>query len=241
MSTPLQNRLVGTVIVAAAAVIFLPSFFDGEKKAYQAQFESIPTHSGAVNALEIKDFDHQDFAAELNKPETLSTDEPADDQLTSVEKSVATEQGEQVEVVAKSAAITEQANKQNKQSDVPETEPKTTATTSTVTTATAFGAQNVAMASEVTSAVSNASQSAQAYVIQLGSFANKNNVNTLMSKLKQAGYTAFTRPIKTKAGNLTKVFIGPELNSKSLEAKIGKLKALTGVQGKLAKFEPISN
>jgi DedD protein len=43
LSTPFQNRLVGTIIVAAVVIIFLPDLLDGEKKLYQDDFEAIPT------------------------------------------------------------------------------------------------------------------------------------------------------------------------------------------------------
>ena len=59
-----------------------------------------------------------------------------------------------------------------------------------------------------------------------------------MVKLKDNGYTAFTKPIKTKSGTLIKVIIGPELVKSSLEKKIPALKKLTGVQGKIARFYP---
>ena len=42
MASQFQNRLVGTVIVAAVAIIFLPDVLDGDKKTYQEQFEQIP-------------------------------------------------------------------------------------------------------------------------------------------------------------------------------------------------------
>ena len=42
MSTPFQNRLVGTIIVAAAVIIFLPDLLDGKKASKQASFEEIP-------------------------------------------------------------------------------------------------------------------------------------------------------------------------------------------------------
>ena len=75
-------------------------------------------------------------------------------------------------------------------------------------------------------------------MIQLGSFRHQNNVDELVNKLKKEGYTAFTKPIKTKSGNLTKVFIGPELIKSSLEEKLPALKKLTNVQGKVARFYP---
>ena len=76
----------------------------------------------------------------------------------------------------------------------------------------------------------------EAWVIQLGSFRHKNNVDDLVAKLKKNGYVAFTKPIKTKNGTLTKVFVGPELIKSSLEKKIPLLKQLTNVQGKVARF-----
>jgi DedD protein len=78
----------------------------------------------------------------------------------------------------------------------------------------------------------------QAWVIQLGSFRHQNNVDNLVNKLKKEGYTVFTKPIKTKFGQLTKVLIGPELIKKSLKEKLPALKVLTNVQGKVSRFYP---
>ena len=64
------------------------------------------------------------------------------------------------------------------------------------------------------------------------------NVAQLLLKLKDNGYTAFTKPIKTKNGTLIKVFIGPELIKSSLSKKIPALKKLTNVEGKIARFSP---
>ena len=78
----------------------------------------------------------------------------------------------------------------------------------------------------------------QAWAIQLGSFRHQKNVQDLVNKLKRNGYTAFTRPIKTKSGTLTKVFVGPELSKKALEKKLPKLKELTKVQGENSSIFP---
>lgn len=42
MASPLQNRLVGTLILVALAVIILPDVLDGEKTEAVAEFETIP-------------------------------------------------------------------------------------------------------------------------------------------------------------------------------------------------------
>lgn len=42
MASPLQNRIVGTAILVALAVIFLPDLLDGEKREREEALETIP-------------------------------------------------------------------------------------------------------------------------------------------------------------------------------------------------------
>ncbi|WP_120511403.1 SPOR domain-containing protein [Photobacterium salinisoli] len=42
MASKFQSRLVGTIVLVAIGVIFLPDFFDGKKQHFQEQFASIP-------------------------------------------------------------------------------------------------------------------------------------------------------------------------------------------------------
>jgi len=42
VASKFQSRLVGTIILVAIGVIFLPDLFDGKKQHYQEQFASIP-------------------------------------------------------------------------------------------------------------------------------------------------------------------------------------------------------
>ena len=42
MASKFQSRLVGTILLVALGVIFLPDLFDGKKQHYQEQFASIP-------------------------------------------------------------------------------------------------------------------------------------------------------------------------------------------------------
>lgn len=209
MSTPFQNRLVGTIIVAMAIIIFVPDVLDGEKQSYQADFEEIPKAPEFTGEESVKTFP-QHKLAKLPKQklsDEVALDERADEGIT-------------VNVLPKRADF---ANKKVASS------PATTKIATGVASdkklaATQQGPQKL--------------QQAQAWVIQLGSFRHKNNVKDLLAKLKNNGYTAFTQPIKTQNGSLTKVFIGPELDKSNLEKKLSALKRLTDVQGKLARFTP---
>ena len=79
-----------------------------------------------------------------------------------------------------------------------------------------------------------------AWTIQLGAFQNKANINTLLKKLNKAGFQAHTVPKEVIDGQLTRVFVGPDVSKEKLEEKLPRLKSLTSLNGKLVPFNPIS-
>lgn len=208
MSTPFQNRLVGTIIVAAVAIIFLPDVLDGDKKTYQDNFETIP-EAPTVNFPVVSKKFPQEKISSLPKEEVI--DERALNEESAIDSSqLLAEKGISVKTLPKE---------------------------------TSFSGMNNATQAEVSvnklpKKLPTKSIPKQAWVVQLGSFRHQNNVDDLVNKLKVNGYTVFTKPIKTKNGKLTKVFVGPELKEKSLESKLPALKKLTNVQGKVARFYP---
>ena len=207
MSTPFQNRLVGTIIVAAVAIIVLPDLLDGTKKTYQDEFEKIP-QAPKVDFVKTPIHFPQEKLAKTSQDKL--SDEPALDDALTKERSERekTDTSLKINGLHKETAITEQATKKSSSDN------------------------NFKRLSPEKSVLK------QAWVIQLGSFRHKKNVAQLLLKLKDNGYTAFTKPIKTKNGTLIKVFIGPELIKSSLSKKIPALKKLTNVEGKIARFSP---
>ncbi|KXJ54599.1 MAG: hypothetical protein AXW17_04800 [Colwellia sp. Phe_37] len=208
MSTPFQNRLVGTIIVAAVAIIFLPDVLDGDKKTYQDNFETIPKAPQVDFPPANKAFPQEKLS---NLPKEIISDDVALDGGGALDASEAlTEKGITVSTLDKEPSFTADSTQ--------------AATKKTLDL--------------VAKKIPSTAVPKQAWVIQLGSFRHQNNVDDLVSKLKKEGYTAFTKPIKTKNGKLTKVFVGPELIKSSLEEKLPALKKLTNVQGKVARFYP---
>ncbi len=202
MSTPFQNRLVGTIIVAAMVIIFLPDLLDGEKKSHQDDFEAIPKAEVFSGKLTNKPFPEDKLVRQKVTP--ISNEQAIDEAVIDNPVSEPAKQVHQVINKVTKPAVTPPikiANKPNK--TLPEK----------------------AVAKE-------------AWVIHLGSFKNKGNVDQLLKKLKSQGYIAFTKPIKTKHGTLTKVMIGPELIKSAMVKKLPALKNLTGILGKVAHFKP---
>lgn len=204
MSTPFQNRLVGSVIVAAAVVIFLPDLLDGEKESHQSEFQAIPQ----APAFETKHNKANDFPEQ--KLARISEQKVSEESaIDDVDVNEQTQSLDEKPIAAPVIAEQQSAEIETK------TEFKTESKTRTLPEKSVLG---------------------EAWVIHLGSFKHQKNVQQLVKKLKDNGYTVFTRPIKTKNGELTKVIIGPELNKTAMEKKIPALKKLTKVTGKLAKY-----
>ncbi|WP_440055565.1 SPOR domain-containing protein [Pseudoalteromonas sp. T1lg65] len=211
MNSVFINRLVGTSIVVVAAVIFIPNILDGEKIHYKEGFQAIPERP------EFKTIDLQEklnaqaeLAPKLEEPE-LEDIQADDDKLEDNNSQVST-----TELSNNSSAET------TKQSAEPAKE--IAERPSTVEVSTLARPQS-------------SSFTKMAYVIQLGSFSHKSNVEALTKKLKDNGFKAFTQPVKTPNGTLTKVFVGPDLNKAELEAKLPELKKLTKLNGRLTQFQ----
>ena len=203
MSTPFQNRLVGTVMVAAAAVIFLPDFLDGKKQEHQTEFEGIPQAPSIVTAPENHTFP-QEQITQLPKQKIDKEQALAD--VLEKQKYNQVEQ-EQLTGIASTEINTGKVkiNTLNK-TDGFTSSPDTTNTAQETLNAEQASLPDVAKQPEQTQ-----------WVVQLGSFRHEKNVRVLVDKLTENGFKVFTKPIKTKNGSLTKVFVGPELVKSVLE------------------------
>ena len=78
-----------------------------------------------------------------------------------------------------------------------------------------------------------------AYIVQLGTFKNSQNVTRLVAKLRDAGFQAHSYPEPAVEGELNRVFVGPNVSKKTLEQQQSKLKELTGLSGKIREFDPL--
>ncbi len=196
MATAFQNRLVGTIIIVALAVIFLPELLDGEKRHSQDRFEAIPKRPPMKNVTSPDEFPFKKVQDAVTREVVIvderAVDEP-DEGVTDTNESTA---------IANNPASSQASQAQP---DAPIMEPKQ-------------------------------EQIQSGWVVQLGSFKHSKNVKDLLRKLEQAGYRAFTRPIQTSSGTLTKVFVGPDLDDGKLKTAIPHLKEVTGLQGKLTPF-----
>ncbi|MFY8273226.1 SPOR domain-containing protein [Pseudoalteromonas sp. SSDWG2] len=211
MNSGFVNRLVGTTIVVVAAIVFIPNILDGDKVRYKEGFKAIPERP------EFKSIDLQEALSQKAEQASLPKDPKVeeisadDDQLdTATQESVPEQQSETSEVALDSANTPQES--QN------------------VTVSTMVPAEPLERAPQ-----SNLQE--MAYVVQLGAFSRQGSVDALTKKLKENGFTVFTRKVQTPNGSLTKVLVGPELDKAKLEQQLPQLQKLTNLKGRITQFQ----
>lgn len=217
MSSALQNRLVGTIIIVALVVIFLPDLLDGEKKSNTQAFVDIPENQSALKLNQPNPFPAQEVIEATRRPvEIINESDITDSDQTTEVQAPATQNADEQEVTANDIPVEEEIAQQAQTPD------------------TSLAQQTV---------VDNATdeQSNAGWVVQLGSFRHQKNVNELLDKLAAAGYRAFSRKVDTSAGRLTKVFVGPELERQKLDDSLSHLNQATGLRGKVTSFAEATN
>lgn len=192
MTSALKNRLVGTIIIVALAVIFLPDFLDGKKESQEEAFVSVPAAPAKKPIVNPEPFPAERVANAAQRPIEI-VEEPAIDDSASA---------------------------------VSEPEPATTEVKS----------EDDELARQTVVDEPQVADEDAGWVVQLGSFRHQKNVKQLLTKLENAGYRAFSRPIQTRSGPLTKVFVGPDLDKAKLESALPHLKEVTGLKGKVTTF-----
>ncbi|CCQ12437.1 DedD protein [Pseudoalteromonas luteoviolacea B = ATCC 29581] len=231
MNSTFVNRLVGTSIVVVAAIVFIPSILDGEKIHHEETFPAIPEQPEFTTIDLQSEIDAQVAVAEQPSEPEMSNETALDEdnaayQAATVEESVVPEQTEI------SSELLPETNVTPVESNTVEV------ATLEANSAPTESVKTIEAATVVKSESRNPALEKAAYVIQLGSFSHKSNVEALLKKLNNAGFDAFTRPVKTPNGTLTKVFVGPTTDKANLEAKLPELKKLTKLNARLTEFEP---
>ena len=197
MAAALKNRLVGTVILVAVAVIILPDMLDGKKSSNGDVFVNVPSAPAKKPIVNPEPFPDERVEASAQRPVEIVNEKPVDEPGSPVES-------------------------------VPEA--------SSDSTAQVNNSPNDDLARQTVVEAPEESEQNNSWVIQLGSFRHQKNVKQLLDKLENAGYRAFSRPIETSSGPLTKVFVGPNLNKRELDGALSHLQELTGLRGKVTRF-----
>lgn len=257
MASKFQNRLVGTVILVALVVIFLPDLMDGNKLEQKDEaFANIPLRpelEPAKPALQVSaasslPADHVASQQQAAAAEQWQVEEIGDAVTLAANQNQAAAQAQQpvTQPVAqpqpKPEVIAKKPVEPPKPKPVP---PKPVEVKKPVETKPQVGqikSMDDLIASKMTTPATPAPAAAApaqgSWILQLGAFKNADSVNALVSKLRAAGYSAQTSPRTPVQGQITRVFVGPDVSKAKLQGMQSKISQMTGLGGSVVAYNP---
>lgn len=217
MTEIIKQRLVGMLIVVIAGVVFLPDLLDGEKQLSKEEFRKVPAKPEIDEQPILTDFPRQQVETALAEAPRFNGEVSDSDAAESAEVQELPQAPVMVE------ANTDETAKEVSNTEQGEQSEQTTEVASTTKRNSGKRADFVE----------------PAWILQLGSFKHKENVDALRKTLLDAGFQTFIKPVQTKSGVLSKVYLGPELKKETLVDAQATLKELVGLEGKITRYDPI--
>ncbi|MFT8210796.1 MAG: cell division protein DedD [Symbiopectobacterium sp.] len=226
MASKFQNRLVGTIILVALGVIVLPALLDGKKKHYEDEFAAIPLVPKPGDSSEAESLPSLNQSLPSQPPEGAQQamqGQPPQGGVTTPE-----DEGE---------------------TQAPPTNAPSSASAPIEIAPPAVAARPVAPKAEVKQETKpkakpeikpevkpEAAPAGQAYVVQLGALKNADKVNEIVAKLRLSGYRAYTIPLTPVAGEITRIYVGPDASKQKLQSALGELQQLSGLSGQVRNY-----
>lgn len=238
MASQFQNRLVGAIVLVAIGVIVLPDILDTQKK-HQQDFAAIPLKPSLQEPE-----NSPDLPPAMNQPlHPLPSGQP--DLPATVDPMQGNNSAHTVNNGATDVAP-------------PPVAPTTTASTSTAPAKPVNPpvvskpqpvkpAKPVEVAKVPVKVVEKAPEkpkpepapSGKAYVVQLGALKNADKVNEIIAKLRSSGYKAYSQPSPAAAGQLNRIYVGPDTSKEKLVFALDDMQRITGLRGQVRSFDPV--
>jgi DedD protein len=221
MQVKTKYRILGVVVMVAVAAIVLPRLWEDSTGIPNMKLSfAIPKQATPAASIELP---KQPVAPAVNK-----TDFTVVGQANDTDKSSSAH-----------ATATAPVGQDSKHSVTPHTKTvaaKTAATTSTAITTSTTAATTPA-AKPQPAAHLFAQTVPDAWVIQLGTFSNANNVAQLIAKLRKDGLAAYQRTTKSGSRNLIQVFVGPEIEKTKLQPLLDELHNKFNLRGVVRRYK----
>ena len=252
---------MGTVILVALVVIFLPDLMDGNKLEQKEEaFAKIPLRPELepakpalqVSAASTLPADHLASQQQASATTQWQVEEIRDTVTLAANQASAAAQAQpatqtaakpEPKPVPKPEVVAKKPVEQPKPKPVP---PKPVEVKKPVENKPQVGqikSMDDLIASKMTTQAATPAPAAAApaqgsWILQLGAFKNADSVNALVGKLRAAGYSAQTSPRTPVQGQINRVFIGPDVSKAKLQGMQSRISQMTGLSGSVVAYNP---
>ncbi|MCY9821813.1 cell division protein DedD [Aeromonas media] len=261
MASKFQNRLVGTVILVALVVIFLPDLMDGNKLEQKEEaFAKIPLRPELepakpalqVSAASTLPADHLASQQQASAATQWQVEEIGDTVTLAANQGSAAAQAQpatqtaakpEPKPVPKPEVVAKKPVEQPKPKPVPPKPVEVKKPVENKPQAGQIKSMDDLIASKMTTQAATPAPAAAApaqgsWILQLGAFKNADSVNALVGKLRAAGYSAQTSPRTPVQGQINRVFIGPDVSKAKLQGMQSRISQMTGLSGSVVAYNP---
>jgi len=212
MENSLKQRIIGAVVLAALAIIFLPAIL--KEKTSNGIFESqIPEKPKELKTYRV-DTQKVDLQIKESQSKRAALEE------TSVDKGIASAKGNENQ--SEEQVLVETSEVVEEQKPMVETDP------------------NTELASNKNETISDKYIDA-AWVVQVASFANESNAVSMVDKLKSANYKAYRRKVSADKRVVFRVFVGPYIEKHKAQGALTEISKLSQSEAVIRPFDPIKH
>ncbi|MEA9389128.1 cell division protein DedD [Acerihabitans sp. TG2] len=237
MASKFQNRLVGTIIIVALGVIVLPGLLDGKKKHYEDNFAAIPLVPKPGDTDEGDAYPQANQSLPSQPPEGAGAAVVQSNKAQSGDDSAAAGGNNSTPATPPKAPARRESIKtapsKPVEQDKPAVKPPVVKADTKQEPKPATTQKPVTPAKETV----ETPPQGQAWVVQLGALKNAAKVREIVAKLRLAGYRAYTVPSVPVAGQITRIFVGPEASKQKLEAALPEMNRLSELSGQLRAYQ----
>jgi DedD protein len=230
----LKQRIWGMIILVIVGVVFIPDLLDGKKQTTKNDFKKIPNPPV---------FQHQAEQIEFPKDAIDQTIEGAvdysDERAIDEPETVSAEGSQSTDTISHTASA-DKVDENKAEFDVKSEKTQTQTNTVLVGTVNVNSIDEQSNGKQLNKQITKQIAKQPLWILQLGSFKHKENVIALQEKLEKEGIKTFIKPITTKAGLLSKVYVGPKQNKSDLVEVQKKLREVTGLEGKITQYTAIN-
>ncbi len=211
MRESVKHRLIGAAVLAAIAVLFLPSFFK-DRQQYQVDTDSRIPGRPAITTVDFNEPVQPEGIEAAPAPETMFVPDAENAQAIGapVPDLVGDEQG--------TSAVNDISSQQ--------------------ATSAMASSMNAAQPEQAPELPLNAQGLPDAWVIQVASLSSQAGANKLRDQLQGEGHKAYVRSVPGAKGPIYRVFIGPRQDKAQLQAIKAQLDKRLKVNSLVLPFKP---
>lgn len=219
MENSLKQRLIGAVVLAALAIIFLPAIL--KEKSSNGTFQSqIPSKPSEL----------EEYRIDADKIDKLIAKKNAKSEAS--ELAFAEEQNQAVEAINRSKLPTDNAKAKLA---IAKQAKKTKDITEQPASDSSVGSDKVAAEKQRI----NDDFVDGAWVVQVASFSNQTNADKLIATLKASKLKAYSRPKKHSSGIIYRVLVGPYVDKAVASKAVSKISEISETSALLKVFDPL--